>query len=67
MLLFQTGNLLGASMGLETLFSPAPPSTAGLAAGAAAAAVGAAAPANSSTFFSSEYSPSVSGWPSTPS
>ncbi len=50
---FQTGNLLGASMGLETLFSPAPPSTAGLAAGAAAAAVGAAAPANSSTFFSS--------------
>ena len=33
---FQTGNLLGASMGLETLFSPAPPSTAGLAAGAAA-------------------------------
>ncbi len=63
---FQTGNLLGASLGLETLFGPgaatAPGSTAAAAAaagstaaaaGSTAAAAGEAAPANSPTFFSS--------------
>src|SRR5690606_11396558 len=51
---FQTGNLLGASLGLETLFGSGAPSASGSAAIAAgAAAAGSAAPVGSGSLFSS--------------